>query len=234
MTTENEWGETEEADYAFDGENYDSESLQTGGGDVVSKEGWYHFEVADVKPELSTLDNNGNPQTPSVCLTMMVLQSVDGQSPAGSRLYHRIYVASKDGTPPKEGTVKSALRVAKALGLVELTEIDGREVTVVKGTKNTRIPSKIWADAKGRQIVANVKLEKGGTVNGRTYKDKYAIPFGEAFDPSDPAVATVQKNADCLALIGKTSAAPAAGQAKTTQPATAGAAPFDDEDLSDL
>ncbi len=230
MSSDDDMAWTTEADeLVYDSGAYDRGDLDTG-GEQVNKEGWYHLEVTDVKPDLATLDNNGNPHSPQICFTMMVLQTVDGQSPAGSRLYHRIYLGTKDGGPPKDAVVKAALRLGIALGLLEYTEIEGAEVPVIAGTKNTRIPASVWRGAKGRQIVANVKLEKG-TGN---YKDKYAIPFGECYDPMDEAVAQVEKNIDALALLGKTPPA-APPQQPPKQPPAPPKAPFGgDDDLGDL
>jgi hypothetical protein len=243
-----DFSDADENDYSFDGENFDSEKLNTGSGETVDKEGWYHLEISDVVPELDTLDTNGNPHTPQIRFDMTVLQTVEKQSPAGHRLYHRIFLATKDGAPPKEGTVAAALRLGIACGLLEHKEKDGREVTVVKSTQNTRIPSQIWKQAKGRQIVAKVKLEKS---DNPKYKDKYAIPYGECFDVSDPKVVDVPKNGEALQMIGKVvtpasstrpaAAPPAAASngngaaaAPQQQAAPTGAAPFDDDDLSDL
>jgi hypothetical protein len=231
---------TDDLDYTFDGEGYDSEKLGGNSGEVVDKEGWYHFEISDVKEELETLTNTGKEKSPCVRLDLTVMQSVDKQSPAGSRLYHRIYLASKGGKPPAEGSVKSALRFGIGVGLLKYVEKDGHEIVVDATTGSTRISHKIWQQAKGRQIVASVKLEKGDG----DFKDKYAIPFGECYDPSDPKVIDVAKNADALAMIGKSvappsskpvAAAPATNGASkpAAAPAPAGAAPFDD-DLSDL
>jgi hypothetical protein len=99
------------------------------GGGTVDKEGWYHFEIDDVKNDLGKLNDKGDPRSPCIVLQMTVLESVKGQSPAGSKLFHRIYVGSKDG-PPAEGAIKSACRLGVGLGILVLKTIGDKDVPV--------------------------------------------------------------------------------------------------------
>lgn len=199
MATADDWGSEAESndDWGYDGESYDSESLR-GSSNVVDKEGHYHFEIVDVKPELDVLNAQGHPKSPAICFHCNVLHSVAGQSPAGHMLFHRIYLASKGGGPPAEGAAKSGLRFGLGLGLLKYTERDGREIVVEAGTGQSRIRASLWQQAKGKQFIAQVKLEKGEG----DYKDKYTIPFGEVYYPADPKVVDVPKNAEALAMIG--------------------------------
>lgn len=241
MATSDDWGDGgSEQDFSFDGDAFGSEQLK-GSSNAVDAEGWYHFEVADVKNELDTVSNSGQPKSPAICFHCAVMQSVPNQSPQGSMLFHRIYLGSKGGDAPAEGSVKSALRFGIGLGLLEIKEIDGREVTVIKGTTNTKIPASIWQKAKNMQFIAQIKKEKD-TDRG---KGRHAIPFGEVYQPTHPDVADVAMNKEALAMIGITVAAgggaagtppkAAANGASAAKPAAVSTpAAGADDDLSDL
>ena len=82
-------------DYAFDGGSYGQSDL--GSGDQINKDGWYHCEVSDVVLDLDTLSHQGKSKSPSIRFDLTVLETVTGQSPAGSRLFHRIYVGGNGG-----------------------------------------------------------------------------------------------------------------------------------------
>lgn len=245
-----DWGTIPEGEpnFEFDADGFSSEDL---GGGSVDKEGYYHFDISDVKNELETLSNKGNERSPCVAFTMTVLESVAGQSPAGSKHWHRVYMAAKGGAPASEGAIKNALRFGMGLGLLKEVEKDGRKCIVDAATGSTKITPATWANAKGKQCVAKVvhKAAEGGFPEG------YEIPFSRVYQVDDPAVKDVPKNRDALALIGKTSAAagappqqqqasgnsakkPAATQPpKQTAaplPPTQASVPADDMDLSGL
>ena len=201
MSSGSDWNDSVDSgggdDLFYDGDSYDSESLK-GGSNSVDKEGWYHFEITDVKLELDTLTTSGQKKSPAILFTCMVMQPVEGQSPSGSLLWHRIYLASKEGGPPAEGAVKSALRFGLGLGILKYAQKDDREIVVDAASGQSRIGKGVWLGAKGKQFVSHVKLEKGEG----NYKDKYVIPFGESYHPADPKVVDVPKNTEALASIG--------------------------------
>lgn len=255
-----EWGQGTAEDFSMDGSEVSASDL--GGGDVVDKEGWYHFEIVDVKNEFDTLSDKGKEKSPCVVITCNVLETVKGQSPAGSKYFHRIYVASKGGAPAAEGAVKSALRFGLGLGLFFAIEKEGREMIVDGATGSFKIMASTWQRAAGLQFVAKIKLEKS---DNPQFGDKYAVPFGRCYAPHDPAVADNAKNKEAMKKAGyldckwpeplpklrgagyvpgqvKSATSSDAGaekppaQQQTKQPAMAGAAagkPADD-DLSDL
>lgn len=224
MSIDQEWGATAEPDFEFSGEQYGQDDLDKGG--MVDKEGWYHFEVSDVEEELETLTDKGQPKAPALCFHLTVLESVPGQSPAGSRLFHRVRFGSLQGDPPTvgppaEGSVKAGLRFGVGLGLFEYRDVDGRGVTVDKATGSTKIGWKSFLAAKGRQIVAKVtmSLETG------KYKSRAEISYGVCYPLDDPAVSDVPKNRQAalaagINLAGK-AATGAAKPAATSQQATA-------------
>lgn len=202
------------AEYELDGSAYSGDDL--GGGDTVDKEGYYHFEISDVKLELDTLSSQGDEKSPGVCFHMLVLETSPKQSPIGARHFHRLYVAGAGGKPPADGSVKSALRFGLGLGLLaEKVNDDGTSVIVDKATGSTRIPSSVWMRAKGLQCIAKIKFEKG---TGK-FGDKYTIPFGRVYQVDDPSMADVPKNKEAMAMLGKTAPAKTAGGG----PATGGA-----------
>lgn len=210
-----DWGnEQQEPDYSFDSSEHTKDDLY-GGGEMVAVEGWYHFEVSDVKPDLDLFKSNGEPKTPCVVFSLTVLESVEGQSPAGSRLFHRVYLAAAGGGAPAEGTIKSGLLFAVGLGLMEFRDVDGREVAFDLKSGKSRLDWKRYLDAKSSQIVAHVQWSK--EEEGSKYKKKLEIPFGRCYQPDDPNVPpNVSLNADALALIGKSPANRKAGADKKT------------------
>lgn len=232
-----------EQDFELDTEGVSADDL-SGKGEAVEKEGWYHFEVADVKPELGTVNDKGKEQTPSINFHLMVLESVKDQSPAGSRAYHRIYLASSGGHPIKDGSRNSALRFGLGLGLLAAIPSDkeeGQEKIVDKATGSTRIPSSVWLRAKGMQFIAKIKYNP--PEEGSKYtKGKYEIPFGRCYQVDDPQVADIPKNAEALAILGKGGSNGPAPTKATSKPTAAASAPkaaapatvSPDDDLSDL
>lgn len=180
------WGEEQfsEESLVLSGEGVSVSELGVGG--VVDHEGWYHLECTEVTPETQTTNKKGAPRTPSVAFEFCVLQSVDGQSPAGSRLWHRIYFSDK------EGSRKAAFVFGLGMGVLKIM---GHNVVDAQ-TGETRITMATWRACQGRQVIARVVHEKG--TGG--YEGKYAIPFGRVFGVRDPAVAHVPKNHDAIAL----------------------------------
>ena len=187
--------------FSYDTSEDTAEDVNKGGGSV-DKEGWYHFEVNSVDVDLDTHKDMSDPdsdeKTPSVCLTLDVLKSVNGQSPEGSRMWHRIYVAGKGGKPISEGGRKMLIKAALRTGL--LREVDGK---LVKDDGTPGVHPNLFKQLEGMQLIAEVKLEKGS----KGYKDRYVIPFQMLYQVDDPDVAKVPKNEEMLALAGKSAAA---------------------------
>lgn len=221
-------------DFGYDGESFGEEQLnKKGSAQTVDKEGMYHFDISEVTPELDTLTKDGKPKAAQIRFDMTVMKTVPGQSPAGHKLFHRISLRRKDGQPPKEGSITAALCLGVAAGVLEVIKKEGRSVTVMKGTTNSKLHHSLWQQLKGRQVIGKVKFEKG--TDG--YQDKYAVPYGDFWDPRDPEVASVPKDADALAAIGVTAApavaTPPAANGQAAAPRQA-AAPAGYDDLGDL
>ena len=189
-----EWANNDTEDFETDTEGMSSTDVDSNQGQV-DKEGWYHFEIADVKNELQTLSDSGKEKSPCVRFDLRVLETVDGQSPADSMHFHRVYLAGKGGGPPSDGARKMALKFGLRLGLLKE---DGEQI-VTADTNKTKFGVALWHTAKEMQIIASIKCEKGTGV----YADRYQIPFNEIFLVDDDRVTKVPKNKEALALIGK-------------------------------
>jgi hypothetical protein len=186
--------------YEMDAGNVNADELG-GGGDMVNKIGNYHFEVSDVVADLDTVNSrSGKAKSPSIRFDLLVLHSVDKQSPAGSRMFHRIYVGAAGGGPPKEGAIKSALRFAIGLGLAREEEIEGVKRVVCNATNTTRFPLTAWLAAKGKHLMAKVIEEKQDEHSSG--EPRFVIPFGRCYQPSDELVADWPKNVDLLVAAG--------------------------------
>lgn len=203
MATQNdEWGSSSSAadDVSFDTSGYTAGDL--GGGNLVNKEGWYHFEVTDVVEDLEVVNKQGGQKSPSFRFDCTVLCNVNGQSPAGAVLFHRCYVGAKGGGSAAEGAVKSFLRFLRGLGSVEeskeLKNEAGEPIMVDEITKQPKITAQAFLRCKGRQFIARVKKEES---EGK-YDDKFTIPYGNTYSPLDPDVADILKDADALRLAG--------------------------------
>jgi hypothetical protein len=189
-------GEGDDFDIATDG--FNSDELDSG-GELVDREGAYHFEITDVKPELDTVREDGNDNTPNILFTLTVLETVKGQSPAGSRLWHRIYVGSKGGGPPADGSIKSMIVFGKGLRLLKDIEHNGKKIAVDAQSGQPKLSLALWMRAKGLQCIGNVKKEEDKTGQ---YKTRYGLPFGRIYHPHDERIAHVAKNADALKMLG--------------------------------
>lgn len=219
--------------FEFDTSEVSESDLKSSG--MVDRPGNYHFEVTKVELNLgSTVEgDNGTPKdnTPHVLVTCMVLQTVANQAPAGTILFHRIYVGGKHGAPAKKGSIDAMYRFAFGLGLMKWANVDGVRKLVTVATGTTKFSPTIFSGAVGRQFFATVKTEKS---NDPKYEDKHVIPMGAAYNPNHPDVAHFAKNADKLKAGGYIGAAtaPAAAASATTAPAAtapAAAAPTKQE-----
>lgn len=199
-------------EFRFDSADFDTDEM--GGGEIIDKEGWYHLEVADVKPELAPLDDRGNPRTPSIRFDLLVLHSAPKQSPAGSRHFHRIYMGTKGGGVAKDASKEAAIMFGLGVGILNKQKLNGKHVAVDAATGSTMLNVATFLRAKGKQCVAKISFKKGDD----KYKDAYEIKFGRTYRLDDPAVADVPKNAEALAMAGKLPAAPPP-PAATAQPA---------------
>ena len=223
--------------YEFDSSDVDEKELDTSG--FLDQEGWYHFEITKVELNLGLVDDENKENTPHILVTCKSLNSVKGQSPPGSVLWHRIYVGAKGGGPAKQGSIDSMFRFGIGCGLLKWGKAqnpDGstKSIPVLASTGSSKFPVGTWKTIVGAQFIAQVAKEK--QPEGSTYKPKFAIPMGKAYRPDHPDVSHVAKNLEALEAIGikistvtptateqKAKAAYKAATETAGKPATAGA-----------
>ena len=182
-----------EDDFVMDGQGVSQDDL---GGGALDREGWYHFEIVDVVPELDPLSKkSGKDKTPAVRFDMVVRKTVEGQSPDGTKHYHRVYVGGKGGEQIADGSRNSAMRFGLGLGLLREVEIAGQKSIVDVATNTPRITIATWRRAKGCQCVAKISKE-----SDPKFGDKYQIPFGRVYRPDDPSVKDVPIDQDVWQL----------------------------------
>lgn len=235
MSTDDVWGnEPKDDDFAFDGSGTGAADVNKGGG--IRREGWYHFDIIDVVPKLDMQNAGGNDISPCVEFHMSVLRSVEGQAVEGTNHVHRIYVGSKGGGAPSDGSRTLALRFGLGLGVLKEKKV-GEELSIVDAaTGEAKINMATWKRAIGHQCVAKIELEKSKNTD---FADKYVIPFGRVYRPDDPSVADTEIDKEAWSLAANHSSqqpppADVKGTAKPspTPPATPAVDPVDD--LSDL
>jgi hypothetical protein len=185
--------------FEFDSSESTEDVLDSGG--FIDAEGWYHFEITKVEFHLGSLDDKGKENTPHILVTCKSLNNVKGQCPPGSLMWHRIYVAQKDGSAAKQGSIDSMYRFGIGCGLLKWGKnAKGAAIPVLAKTGLPKIPMASWKDAIGSQFIAIVKKEKPQP--GTDYGPKYQIPMGRAYRPDHPDVSHVHKNLEALAAIG--------------------------------
>lgn len=196
-----------EQGFSFDTSGYSASDL---GSSTVAKEGWYHFEVADVVPELETVSKKGSQKSPAVRFDLNVLHTAPGQSPAGATHFHRVYVGGKGGAAAEEGAIKMGLRFllglygqvegAEKMSVVDEVDINGKPTLVDAETGKPTIDLSTFRRAKGRQLIARIVYQPPNHEKG--FSEKWEIPFGRTFRPIDPDVADVAKDPEALAIVG--------------------------------
>jgi hypothetical protein len=206
MTNENEWGN----DFADEEQGFDSfdtegvDESRVGNRRTVDKAGKYHFEIADTRERPEAVTEDGKERWPGISLSCVVLETVPGQCPAGTYYYQQLRLAGKGGGPIEDWAKEATINFLVGVGLLKRVEKDGVTRFVDPETKSTRINVKTLASRlKGMQFIGDIKLQQS-----EQYGDSCELPFGRgAYQVDDPSVADVPKNADALALIGKSSAA---------------------------
>jgi hypothetical protein len=228
-----DWGsmDSNETDFEMDGTGTSADDL--GGGNNVDREGWYHFEVADVVADLARVGKNGKAKSPSIRFDCLVMHPVNGQSPQGARHFHRIYVGNKDGGPASDGARNSAFRFGVGLGILREIEGEGGKSIVDAATGSPKINLATWQQAKGLQFIA--KIAKEEVEEGSKFEARFQIPFGRVHQVDDPAVENVPRNKSAAKLATKAPAKPAAaGAAATAAPAPVAPSGGEIDEFADL
>ena len=189
---------------------------EIGGGGEIDLKGKYHFECADVAEKWE------DEKVKEIQFTLVCLQSVDGQSPAGGRFWHHMYPSTN------EKAIEARVRFGLGVGVLAKKVVEGVP-TVIDAATGGKPNMDTWKRMKGMQFLAPLKFDKGGTAaNGKVYEPKLQVPFGEAYHVHDPAVAHWPRNVEAASMIPvppEFVKEPAAGgtkaatEAKTTPPA---------------
>lgn len=179
----------------FDAEetpDLNAESAHQGG--TVSKEGWYHFHVAGIKPiaaEPATKETDG--KLPQLRVDLQVLAGTE-ESEKNRYVYHYLYFQgwedSKDhtkGTKPLNKDQHEGIKTfAHAFGLISDADLE----------KKIRIPLHLL---EGRQAIGRVQKD---VYQGRT---SFKVKFNNDFYPiGHGKVRDVPKDPEALALLGLT------------------------------
>lgn len=169
----------------------------------VDLPGKYHLEIAGAKNKFETTDDKGGLTYPHILIPCVVLQSVQGQSPAAAVHYHRVHVAGKGGGPMEDWQIKSTLCFLQGVGL--LKNQGGKVIDPATGTTQIKL-STVAERLEHMQFIGDLRIEKS---DNPQYKDRIAFSFGRGAFPIDAAeVRSVPKNLDALKLIGKESCMP--------------------------
>ncbi len=173
-------GSMEGNDYSLNSDEFDDDEIDKSANEIDA-EGWYILKCTKVIDETERFD-----KTPSICFNFSVTGTVDGQSPIGSMLYHRIYVATKGGGPPSEGARKMLIKLAMRAGLLKKVKgEDGKLIRVNAATGSRRMDVDMWMKMSQKELVAKATKEEDSK-----YGDKYRVEYSDFFQLDSPKVAT--------------------------------------------
>lgn len=166
----------------------------------VNKPGNYHFQVTDVKPDLSTMKPDGQEKAPCFVLTCQVLHDVEGQSPSGSTLWHNLIVGGKGGGPPHDFTKKMTIAFLTGIGVMKWKEMpNGMTVAVDADTGKPGVTQELIMRCKGRQFVCKIVEDERNTGP----KPKFIIPFSVVHQIGSPEAEAFPYNKELAATALK-------------------------------
>jgi hypothetical protein len=161
-------------DFSVDSTGVEAQDVESrSGGAAVSKPGWGHFIIREVRDDTPT-DKVGLACACFVC--EMIGFAVDGKNAdeKGKSVYHRIWLQSwldDEKTIPgvlSDNSRNLVLRFALGIGLIRQDQL---------GVAGLRIP---WTAAAEFQFVACLEAEEYTTQGGEK-KTQYRIPFNNVF-----------------------------------------------------
>lgn len=207
--------DVDDDDYSFSGAGKSAKDVQ--GSDLVDRPGFYHMELTGVVPDFSGVNRRGQERTKHVRFDFTVVHSVNGQSPQGSRYFHKHWV----GTKNPEWEQDAALKLAMGLGVAkEVKNPDGTAEIVDSETGSTAMTLATFKRAVGNQAIVKLVLEKDN--DG---KERITCPYTSVYRPDDPRVRDVPKDIDALE---------GAGIFVGSEDAPLSSAPDADDDLPDF
>lgn len=211
----------EMAELDLDAEGVDPDSM--GGGDFIDKEGKYHLEISDAP--FKTAAESFRKSNPEFQVRAVVLQSVQGQSPMGSVLFHHVELPIASDHDKLVGKAQAPLFGIKLAALcnfcIACGVLEKREGKVFDPeTKSTKLNHKTLGDRlKGKQFIGKVvkrMWEKNGeqVIDNKTGQPGFSFeldPYHPATAVDDPANYGVPMDLAALEAIGKKRATAPAG-----------------------
>lgn len=222
-----EWGQPNEEDFGWDSTDQDVDDIRSRAQGTVDKPGWYQFEISNVELKLSPVnEKSGKENTPHILFTCTVANTVKGQSPVGSKFFHRLYVGGKGGTEAAQYCKDQAVLFGSipSIGVFEVRDVNGKRVAVDVVSKLPKVLPSAFQRAKCKYFMG--KLGMGRATD--QYEAK--LEMREVADPRDESVADVPKDWELLEAAGiRRPAAGAAAASTGTKAGGAKAAPKKDE-----
>ena len=192
---ESEWDNPQATEISFDVSDMNVDDLK--GLSVVKTEGWYHFEIVDVKPDLRTVNEKGEDFTPRVDIRMQVVCAAPGLSKPGSSLFVMLFLAKKGGGPPSDFSRQQTVRFCLGAGVMKLNA-NGKLIDAATG--ESKISVKTFENLLRRQVCGKVRQKKQDNEDIVKYGEKFELEMCRTFDPRDPAVKHVPKDDKVLSV----------------------------------
>ncbi len=159
-----------------DFDNEDEVFFSTGDYDTkangfVDRDGVYQLAIIDwEKKKLSSGHTVAE-------FNLEVQASVDGQSPAGSKMRQTLWLTDAHGHKPEERNVQVALNFLVGCGVMRRETIDGKESAVCVDGGSDKITSKVLAKACNRVVWGPVKA----WTNPKNNRTSYELQFGRCY-----------------------------------------------------
>jgi hypothetical protein len=154
---------------------YSTTNYDTKASGFVDREGVYQLAIVEWEKKKLTSGHT------VAEFSLEVQASVPGQSPAGSKLRHTLWLTDGVGHAPEERNVQSALNFLVGCGVMQRKLVDGKEVAVCTHDDSDKVTPKVLAMACNRVVWGPVKSwtnKKGQT--------QYELQFGRCYQLDDP------------------------------------------------
>ncbi len=183
------------SDELFASDGADREKMAAkGNSGTVNLEGWYHFDIGSVEPELGEWRQDGKRNKRHVLFKMVVMHNEPNQSPLGRIYYHRMPLERLDeqGNPQplSDAQKEQNLLFLETLGVMEWREIDGEQKLVDVVTGSTKVTVDTFMRCKGRHCMAHVKY----TPAKGEFKARWEIPYQRVYRLTDETMADKGKS----------------------------------------
>jgi hypothetical protein len=155
---------------------YSTTDYDTKATGFVDREGVYQLAIMDwERKKLSTGHTVAE-------FSLEVQASVPGQSPAGSKMRHTLWLTDAHGHKPEERNVQSMLNFLVGCGVMERRHVDGKEVAVCVHDGSSNVTPKVLAMACNRVVWGPVKSwQKKGSD-----RVNFELSYGRCYQLDDP------------------------------------------------